>query len=130
LEKPEGWFEYQIRSGDTLSHIAVQSGSTTDTLSDANCIDDARFIVIGQTIFVPQLWEVNITNDTSQSGNEETSSSTTSNSGATSSSDDDNGSSSASDDDDSDDHDDSDDSDNSGSGSDSDNSGSGSDDDD
>jgi LysM repeat protein len=56
--RPQGWQDYRIQSGDTLSAIAVNTNSTVVELSRVNCIEDARFIVVGTTLFVPMLPEV------------------------------------------------------------------------
>lgn len=51
---PEGWVTYQVQTGDTLSAIAVGSGTTTEILAEVNCLDDIRLLSIGQTLFVPR----------------------------------------------------------------------------
>ena len=53
--QPTGWVEYGVVSGDTLSDIAANTGSTVDELARVNCIVDARRIVAGQRVFVPHL---------------------------------------------------------------------------
>jgi LysM repeat protein len=53
VSQPAGWTTYTIQAGDTLSGIAQRSGSTVAELALANCITDARFIVVGMTLFVP-----------------------------------------------------------------------------
>lgn len=51
------WETYIIRSGDTLSQIAVDSNSTVNELLAANCLSNARGLIVGQRIYVPRLWE-------------------------------------------------------------------------
>ena len=46
-------YQYVVRPGDTLSWIAGQAGVTVEELAAANCILDARFIVLGQRLAVP-----------------------------------------------------------------------------
>jgi LysM repeat protein len=55
VAQPSGWVEYSIVSGDTLSDIAANTGSTVDELARVNCIVDVRRIVAGQRLFVPHL---------------------------------------------------------------------------
>lgn len=50
---PEGWVSYQIRSGDTLSRLAGQTGITLDMLMAVNCLTDAGLIVVGQQLYLP-----------------------------------------------------------------------------
>jgi len=50
---PDGWISYRVRSGDTLSGLAAATGTTLDRVIAVNCIEDARFIVVGQAIFLP-----------------------------------------------------------------------------
>ncbi|GEM_PF-1732281 len=50
---PEGWITYQVKSGDTISGIAVRSGATLDDIFAANCLERGDFIIAGQTFFVP-----------------------------------------------------------------------------
>lgn len=121
---PDEWAEYRVQSGDTLSSIALNSGSTIEELTEVNCLEEAGFIVEGQTLFVPTLWQINPNNG------QTTSSGSSNNSGSSSqqSDDDDSDDDDSDDSDDDDDDDDSDDSDNSGRGSN--NSGSSDDDDD
>lgn len=60
LSMPEGWVEYRVRVGDTLSSIATQSGTTTEILTSVNCIENARLIVVGQVLFVPRPLEITV----------------------------------------------------------------------
>ncbi|MDQ7026203.1 MAG: LysM peptidoglycan-binding domain-containing protein [Anaerolineae bacterium] len=52
---PEDWTEYRVQTGDTLSFIALQSGTTTEILRTVNCIESGHLIIVGQTLFVPRL---------------------------------------------------------------------------
>ncbi|MGJ3237734.1 MAG: LysM peptidoglycan-binding domain-containing protein [Anaerolineae bacterium] len=54
---PEGWFEYRIQTGDTLSEIAVNAGTEVDTLLRANCLGQSTVIIVGDTLYVPRLWQ-------------------------------------------------------------------------
>jgi hypothetical protein len=51
------WEQYRLESGDTLSQIALDSGSTVDELLLANCLENPRTLLVGQMIYVPRLWE-------------------------------------------------------------------------
>jgi hypothetical protein len=51
--RPDGWNNYRVRRGDTLSRIAGAANTTIDALVDANCLTSASFIVVGQRLFVP-----------------------------------------------------------------------------
>lgn len=44
---------YTVKSGDTLSQIAKQFGTTTQALADANGIADAKSIKAGQQLVIP-----------------------------------------------------------------------------
>ena len=50
---PAGWVSYTVRSGDTLSALAGATNTTLEQLMQVNCIEDARFIVAGQQLFLP-----------------------------------------------------------------------------
>lgn len=50
---PDGWVEYTIQVGDTLSAIAAAGGITVEQLMNVNCLTDARLIVAGQRVFTP-----------------------------------------------------------------------------
>jgi murein DD-endopeptidase MepM/ murein hydrolase activator NlpD len=47
------YIEYSVQPGDSLSNIAVQFGSATDLIKEANSLDDKHIIKAGQTIKVP-----------------------------------------------------------------------------
>src|SRR5690606_21353975 len=55
VTQPTGWVEYSVASGDTLSDIAANTGSTVDELARVNCVGDERSIIAGQRLFVPHL---------------------------------------------------------------------------
>lgn len=44
---------YVVKSGDTLSKIARQFGSTVKYIQDANKIDDPNTVKVGQKLFIP-----------------------------------------------------------------------------
>ncbi len=69
-EQPEGWVRYVVRSGDTLSALAVRSETTLEVLQAVNCIDDPRLIRVGQVVFLPRLPATStaVTSPTSQPG--------------------------------------------------------------
>ncbi len=49
----DGWSEYHVRSGDTLSGIASRSGASMNDIASSNCIDNPNHIRTGETILVP-----------------------------------------------------------------------------
>ncbi|MCA9912376.1 MAG: LysM peptidoglycan-binding domain-containing protein, partial [Anaerolineae bacterium] len=53
LSAPEGWVQYQVRNGDTLSGLAATTGSTIEELRRVNCLENVRFIVVRQTLLLP-----------------------------------------------------------------------------
>ena len=51
---PKSGVSYEVKSGDTLSQIAVQFGSKIQYIQDANQINDpARDLRVGDIIFIP-----------------------------------------------------------------------------
>ncbi|MFU8847122.1 MAG: LysM peptidoglycan-binding domain-containing protein [Opitutales bacterium] len=51
---PKTGITYTVRSGDTLSKIAREHGSTTKHIQNANkIVNPARDLQVGQTIFIP-----------------------------------------------------------------------------
>ncbi len=50
---PDGWLRYTVQAGDTASELAASTGLTVDELSDANCIEDARRLIVGQELYLP-----------------------------------------------------------------------------
>jgi LysM repeat protein len=51
---PAGWVSYRVRSGDTLSALAVRGGIPVEDLLRVNCLNAANFLVVGQELFVPE----------------------------------------------------------------------------
>lgn len=51
---PDGWIEYNIRQGDTISALAANTGTNVDELLDVNCIDDPRGLRVGQELLLPR----------------------------------------------------------------------------
>lgn len=49
----DGWSDYHVRSGDTLSGIASRSGTSADDIASSNCIDNANHIRSGDVLLVP-----------------------------------------------------------------------------
>lgn len=49
------WPVYEVKSGDTLSNLAVRTNTTVTTLQLANCIVNKNVIRLGQELYVPQL---------------------------------------------------------------------------
>jgi LysM repeat protein len=49
---PEGWFDYQVQSGDTLSTLAVRCNTTAGELQRANCLP-TDLIQAGQRLYLP-----------------------------------------------------------------------------
>ncbi|NJN84842.1 MAG: LysM peptidoglycan-binding domain-containing protein, partial [Caldilineaceae bacterium] len=49
---PEGWVEYEIQLGDSLSVLADRGGVTIQDLMDTNCMSDTT-IILGATLIVP-----------------------------------------------------------------------------
>lgn len=52
--KPANWVIHLVRSGDTLSQLAVCTGTTVDAIMRANC-KTSTMIVIGERLALPQL---------------------------------------------------------------------------
>ena len=51
---PKSGVEYTVRSGDTLSKIAREHGSTIKHIQNANkIVNPSRDLQVGQTIFIP-----------------------------------------------------------------------------
>lgn len=49
---PQWWVRYQVRSGDTLTRLAAQRGTTIDEILRANC-RETMDLQVGQLIFLP-----------------------------------------------------------------------------
>lgn len=50
---PSGTRQYKVKSGDTLSGIAAQFGTTVKVLKELNDIADPRLIRVGQILIIP-----------------------------------------------------------------------------
>lgn len=55
-QQPAGWVSYRVQLNDSVSLIVVNSGADREEFLTANCIEDGRSILVGQTIYVPRLW--------------------------------------------------------------------------
>jgi LysM repeat protein len=53
-ESPRGPLTYTVEPGDTLGGIAAQFGTSTDALIEANGLEDADTLYVGQQLTVPQ----------------------------------------------------------------------------
>lgn len=51
---PKEGIAYTVKSGDTLSVVALKNHSTTRDIQNANRIEDPRALKAGQVIFIPQ----------------------------------------------------------------------------
>jgi len=51
---PSGWIEYTIQAGDTLSALALTSGSSVAELQRANCLD-SEILIAGALFYLPQI---------------------------------------------------------------------------
>lgn len=49
---PDGWVEYRVQGGDTLSGLAAATGITQAELRAVNCLD-GELIVVGTPLFLP-----------------------------------------------------------------------------
>ncbi|MFW6096817.1 MAG: LysM peptidoglycan-binding domain-containing protein [Chloroflexota bacterium] len=49
---PEDWVAYDVKPGDTLFRLAVNSGATVSALTVANCLDSTR-LYAGMTLHLP-----------------------------------------------------------------------------
>jgi LysM repeat protein len=67
-EPPPGWVPYTLQSGDILSSLAQQLGITVDQLQEANCLGSTT-IFIGQTLYVPAVPALPLTDITIDVGN-------------------------------------------------------------
>ncbi|MEO1439191.1 MAG: LysM peptidoglycan-binding domain-containing protein [Chloroflexota bacterium] len=50
---PSGWTTYTVQRGDSLFAIAQEYDSDVDTMQQANCLVDPRYIEVGQVLAVP-----------------------------------------------------------------------------
>ncbi len=51
---PSGWVQYQVEAGDSLSGLADATGTTLQTLIQANCLADPDTLFTGQTLYLPR----------------------------------------------------------------------------
>ncbi|MEO1166138.1 MAG: LysM peptidoglycan-binding domain-containing protein, partial [Chloroflexota bacterium] len=66
---PAGWVVYRIQTGDNLSALANNTGTTVAQLTEVNCIDNPRLLSVGDELFVPR--PVTITPQTNTNTNTE-----------------------------------------------------------
>jgi hypothetical protein len=52
-KRPSGWYNYVVQRGDTLSSLAVRSGSSVTALRQANCLR-SNLIYAGAVLWVPR----------------------------------------------------------------------------
>jgi serine/threonine protein kinase/LysM repeat protein len=52
-QRPFGWVEYTIQSGDAISQFAVAANITVERILAANCLTRNSVLSIGQRIFIP-----------------------------------------------------------------------------
>lgn len=52
---PVGWQPYMVATGDTLSGLAFNLGTTVDVIQNGNCITNADSIFVGQVVYLPNL---------------------------------------------------------------------------
>ena len=57
-EQPDGYIEYTVKPGDTLSSIAREYGTTWKALADYNGLQNPNLIIIGQIIRIPVSSEI------------------------------------------------------------------------
>jgi LysM repeat protein len=50
---PAWWLRYVVQPGDTLSSLAVQTGTTVYAIMQANCLD-STYLTAGRTIYLPR----------------------------------------------------------------------------
>ena len=51
---PPGWMTYRVQAGDTLSGLALNTGTTVAELRRINCLTEDT-IVVGQVLYLPRL---------------------------------------------------------------------------
>ena len=49
------WITYVVLPGDTLWSLATRTGSTTEILVEANCLDNPRLLRAGTILFLPKI---------------------------------------------------------------------------
>jgi hypothetical protein len=52
---PQGWIEYVVQPGDSLSVLAENVGSTVEALVAANCLTDPNNLIADQPIYLPRI---------------------------------------------------------------------------
>lgn len=52
--QPAGWVTYTVEAGDSMGLLAQQTDSTINELTQANCLDNADSIYVGQVLYVPR----------------------------------------------------------------------------
>jgi LysM repeat protein len=50
---PQGWTEYSVKRGDSLSTIAARTNTLIDTLITGNCLSNPNALKVGQVLLVP-----------------------------------------------------------------------------
>lgn len=51
---PPGWITYTVEPGDSMGLLAQQTNSTIAELTQANCLDNADQIFVGQVLYLPR----------------------------------------------------------------------------
>lgn len=51
---PPGWITYTVEPGDSMGLLADQTDSTIAELTQANCLDNADQIFVGQVLYLPR----------------------------------------------------------------------------
>jgi nucleoid-associated protein YgaU len=51
---PAGWVAYVVQAGDSLFALANATGTTSDGIASANCLDDPDSVFVGQTLYLPR----------------------------------------------------------------------------
>jgi len=51
---PSGWVAYTVQTGDSVSILANNTGTTVAQLVSANCLANADVIAVGQVIYLPR----------------------------------------------------------------------------
>ncbi len=54
LSPPSSWVAYTVQQGDFLFNLAVQTGTTVETVTEINCLDGPT-LSIGMTLWLPNL---------------------------------------------------------------------------
>jgi nucleoid-associated protein YgaU len=51
---PAGWTTYTVETGDSMGLLAEQTDSSIAELTQANCLNNADEIYVGQVLYVPR----------------------------------------------------------------------------